>query len=388
MEKNKPHNPFLIAGYYSPEYFCDRETETAKMISSLENDRNISLMSPRRFGKTGLIQHVFYKISEKDNDAICIYFDIYSTQNLNDFVKIFAESVLGKAENGVERAMKKFAAVFKTFRPVFSYDTLSGQPELSVKIEPEAADQSLRELFLYLKQSNKRCYIAIDEFQQISAYQEKGAEALLRSYIQFLPNVKFIFSGSRQHLMNEMFLSAKRPFYQSTQIMPLAAIDKDKYFQFAASHFQKNEYILSKECFEQIYSQFEGHTWSIQRVFNELYARSAKGGSVDVFRFLETVAGIAKIYEPTYQSWMANLTERQKEVLIAIAKDNDVTEITSADFIRRHGLQSASSVQSSVKQLVAKELIVKTQGSYTVIDHFFLIWLRMFYGSGIVNELS
>ena len=175
MKKNQPYNPFLVAGYYSPEYFCDRETETAKIISALENDRNISLMSPRRYGKTGLIQHAFYKIVEKDKNAVCIYFDIYSTQNLNDFVKIFAESVLGK--------------------PVLSYDALSGQPELSVKIEQETIAQSLQEVFSYLKQSDKRCYIAIDEFQQVAEYPEKGTEALLRSYIQFLPNVKFVFSN-------------------------------------------------------------------------------------------------------------------------------------------------------------------------------------------------
>lgn len=172
-----------MAGYYSPEYFCDREIETEKIISALKNDRNISLLSPRRFGKTGLIKHVFYKIAEKDKNAACVYFDIYSTQNLNDFVRIFAESVLGKLEDGVEKAMKKFASFFKYFRPVLSYDTLSGQPALSVKIEPETAAQSLQEIFLYLKQSNKRCYIAIDEFQQVAEYPEKGTEALLRSYI-------------------------------------------------------------------------------------------------------------------------------------------------------------------------------------------------------------
>lgn len=118
MKKNKPHNPFLIVGYYNPEYFCDRETETTKIVSALENDRNISLMSPRRYGKTGLIHHVFYQISERDKNAICVYFDIYSTQKLNDFVKIFAESVLGKIEGGVEKTMRKFASFFKNFRPV------------------------------------------------------------------------------------------------------------------------------------------------------------------------------------------------------------------------------------------------------------------------------
>ena len=174
MNKRVPYNPFLLTGYFSPEYFCDREIETAKIISAFENDRNISLISPRRYGKTGLIHHVFYHIAQKDKNAVCVYFDIYSTQNLNDFVKIFAENVLGKMEGSVDKTMKKFAAFFKSFRPVLSYDALSGVPELSVKIEPETVSQSLQEIFVYLKQSDKRCYIAIDEFQQVSEYQKKG----------------------------------------------------------------------------------------------------------------------------------------------------------------------------------------------------------------------
>ena len=105
----------------------------------------------------------------------------------------------------------------------------------------------------------------------MAEYPEKGTEALLRSYIQFLPNVKFIFSGSRQHLMSEIFLSAKRPFYQSTQIMSLNAVDKDTYYQFANAHFKKNEFTVSAECFDAIYTQFEGHTWYVQAVLNRLY---------------------------------------------------------------------------------------------------------------------
>jgi AAA+ ATPase superfamily predicted ATPase len=178
MKIKKPHNPFLLAGYYSPEYFCDREAETAKILSALENDRNISLMSPRRYGKTGLIHHVFHRLSQNDKNTVCIYLDIYSTQNLNDFVKLFAESVLGKMDDSVEKAMRKFASFFKSFRPTLSYDALSGKPELSVKIEPESLEKSLQELFSYLKQSDRRCYIAIDEFQQVAEYPEKGTEAL------------------------------------------------------------------------------------------------------------------------------------------------------------------------------------------------------------------
>ena len=116
MKTNKPYNPFLIAGYYSPDYFCDRETETEKITSALNNDRNVSLMSARRYGKTGLIHHVFHKLTESDSKVVCIYMDIYPTQNLNDFVRIFSENVLGKADANLEKAMNKFAAFFKSFR--------------------------------------------------------------------------------------------------------------------------------------------------------------------------------------------------------------------------------------------------------------------------------
>lgn len=368
------YNPFLVAGYQSPAYFCDREIETARMISSLENGRNISLMSPRRFGKTGLIRHVFYNISEKDKDAVCIYFDIYSTQNLNDFVRLFAESVLGKIESGVEKAMKQFAAFFKSFRPVFTYDTLTGQPELSVKIEPEIVDQSLQEIFSYLKQSNKRCYIAIDEFQQIAVYPEKGTEALLRSHIQFLPNIKFIFSGSRQHLMSEIFLSAKRPFYQSTQIMALGAIDKDSYFQFAQSHFQKNRYVLSKQCFEWIYSQFEGHTWYVQAVLNRLFEYRKNIDQMEIVFY-----AIQQLLEEgayAYQELLNAYSNVQVNLLKAVAKEKIVVQITSGDFIAKYRLKNSSSVSRSLQKLIDNELVYKSEHGYIVYDRFLGLWLR------------
>ncbi|MDR1544419.1 MAG: ATP-binding protein [Prevotellaceae bacterium] len=373
MKKNQPYNPFLVAGYFSPDYFCDREIEASKIMSALENDRSISLISPRRFGKTGLIHHAFYKLLEKNKDTICIYFDIYSTQNLNDFVKIFAEKVIGKTEGSVEKAMKTIAFLFKSFRPVLSYDALTGMPELSVKIEPEFTQQSLQEVFSYLKESKKRCYIAIDEFQQVSEYQEKGTEALLRSYIQFLPNVKFIFAGSRQHLMNEMFLSAKRPFYQSTQIMPLGTIDKDKYFQFANNHFQKNKFSITQECFQTVYSLFEGHTWYIQAILNRLYEYRKK---IDVPNVYCAINELLEENAYSYQELLKAYSEVQVNLLMAIAAEKIVQNITAGDFISKYHLKNASSISRALKKLTDNELVYKSEKGYTIYDRFFGLWLK------------
>ncbi|MDR0871869.1 MAG: ATP-binding protein [Prevotellaceae bacterium] len=373
MKKNKPYNPFLITGYYSPEYFCDREKETEKIISALKNGRNISLMSPRRFGKTGLIHHVFYNITEKDKNAACIYLDIYSTQNLNDFVKIFAESILGKVDGNLEKAMKTFASFFKSFRPTLSYDAISGQPELSVKIEQETAEKSLQEVFSYLQQSDKKCYIAIDEFQQIAEYSEKGTEALLRSYIQFLPNVKFIFAGSRQHLMGEIFLSAKRPFYQSTQIMSLGVVDKERYYQFANEHFSKNKFTISAECFEYIYTKFEGHTWYVQAVLNRLYEYCKKIDNIEVVYY--AVQELLEENTYSYQELLNAYTAIQVNLLRAIAKEKVVAQINSGDFVSKYGLKNASSISRTLKKLLDTELIYKSDKGYIVYDKFFGLWL-------------
>ena len=101
---SKIDNPFLLYGYEGPEYFCDRKEETEEIVSSLRNGCNITLMSPRRYGKTGLIRHVFHKIKEQDPDAVCFYIDIYATNSLYDFVQTFAKAVVGKLDTPLQKA--------------------------------------------------------------------------------------------------------------------------------------------------------------------------------------------------------------------------------------------------------------------------------------------
>ena len=73
------NNPFVVYGYKGAEYFCDRQKETEKMISTLHNERNITLVAPRRMGKTGLIHHVFHQMEEQYEGVKCFYLDIFAT---------------------------------------------------------------------------------------------------------------------------------------------------------------------------------------------------------------------------------------------------------------------------------------------------------------------
>lgn len=114
-------------------------------------------------------------------------------------------------------------------------------PSVTLDFIPERSEETLKEIFTYLSQSGLQCYIAIDEFQQIMEYPEKGMEGLLRSYIQFTPNVHFIFSGSKKHMMESIFFSVKRPFYQSTQKLFLEPIPYAPYWYFAKKLFAEEK---------------------------------------------------------------------------------------------------------------------------------------------------
>ena len=371
----KPNNPFVIYGYVSPEYFCDRQKETETIKSALLNERNLTLIAPRRMGKTGLIKNTFYQMNHGESNIKCFYIDIFGTNNLNEFVSLLGSSILGQLDTLSQSVLQKITGFFKSCRPVITVDEVSGMPSISLDIVPEQESVTLKEIFDYIALSNQKCYIAIDEFQQITEYPQKGVEALLRSYIQFIPNIHFVFSGSKQHIMTEMFASAKRPFYQSTQIMALAEIDEEKYLHFAEKWFSKEERRLLPEAFQYIYQKFEGHTWYIQFVLNRLYSQQMKEITIQDVDAICTL--ILQENEFMYQNYLALLTENQAKLVKAIAKEGSVTAVNSSSFISKHKLKAASSVNTALKTLREKELVYNKKGEYIVYDRFWKEWLRM-----------
>ena len=361
----KPNNPFLVTGYHSPEYFCDRRQETETMIQALYNGRNVTLIAPRRMGKTGLVKHVFYKLREQEPDIVTFYMDIYSTQALGDFIRLFASTVLGRLDSVPQKALGRVGKFIKSCRPVFTFDELTGQPKVTIDIVPSSEEATLREIFDYLRSSEKRCYIAIDEFQQIAEYPEKGAEALLRSYIQFVPNINFIFAGSKQHIMQQMFHSAKRPFYQSTQTQVIDRIARDEYYRFAADFFTRQGRKLAEETFGYLYDAFDGHTWYIQTLLNRLYGYA---GNPDIGMVDYAIGEVVAESTYTYENLLAAYPASNIRLLKAIAKAGCVREINSGDFITEYRLRAASSVNSALKRLIDREMVYKTADGYIVYN--------------------
>ena len=363
-------NPFTLYGDEGSAYFCDREEETARLTSSMQNGRNVTLISIRRLGKTGLIHHSLSKLKRNFD---CVYVDIMATSTLAEFTEAFGKAVLNQLEHPIVKSWNTVSGLFRKIKPVFSVDPLSGVPQLEFDLKNSVDSEiTLEDIFRFLEKRKKKVVVAVDEFQQVTEYAEKKTEALLRTHIQRLKNVRFIFAGSQKHLLTSMFNDASRPFYQSTEFMLLHRIEKDAYTAFISRHFSSASKKITPLCIAEILDWAKNHTFYVQALCNKLYSLDEK--NIDNKILQRVCAEILWQNEGTFINYKNLLSVQQWNLLKAIAKEDAVSRLNQKDFLNRHHL-GASSVQRSIKALLDREMVVEEDGVYRVYDVFLGRWL-------------
>jgi len=365
-------NPFLISGYISPEYFCNREEETSRMLNAINNGRHITLFSPRRMGKTGLIRHLFFK-ARKRKEFTPVYLDIMATTSLREFSEIFGKAVLtaiGKNETIMKKILKNLSAL----RLKLTIDHLTGEPALSLDVNNALeAEKSLDTIFRYIAGQPYRLAIAIDEFQQITNYPEKNLEAILRTHLQTVNNVCVIFSGSRKHILTDIFSSPDRPFYNITEMMEIGTIPPEVYKKFIRDKFMKGSISISGPALDRITEITRLHTFYVQHFCNRLYSEYTDIDTYDVDNSLIT---ILRENEPVYANYLNLLTPMQYRVLKAIAINDGIDNPLSKEFLSKFDLGAASSVSQAVKSLSDKEFVFFSQKKYRLNDIFLAQWIK------------
>ena len=366
-------NPFILTPMIPEEYFCDREHETHQLIKTVTNQGNLVLISPRRVGKTGLINHCFEQPVIKD-DFITVSIDILHTTSFSEFIMELGNAVFRNVAKRSDRMMAKFTAALRSLRASFGYDPLKGTPTFEIKLGQVATpDYTLDELLGYLEEAEKPCLVAIDEFQQITNYPEKNIEALLRGRILRLSNTYFIFAGSERLIMSEMFF---RPFYQSASLLNLDPISLDNYKAFVAHHFQVNGKHVDDDVVASVYNKWQGITMYMHRIFHDAFINVQQGESCTMQVIEDVTATYIAQNEKRLQELLAFISVQQKELLYAIAREGVATKLTSAAFVKRHQLKSASAVQSAAKRLLDYDIITQKGHEFSVSDPLLEIWLR------------
>lgn len=370
-------NPFYLIPHTPKAYFCDRAQETEDILRFLENGSNVTLISPRRYGKTGLIYHIFDSLKEQKKKVELFYADIYATSCVDDFIAVLAEAVSKELKK--DTLVKSFFQKLGSIRPVFSQDPLSGEPKLSFTFQTDAQRRySLKALLEFLEHRPTKVIVAIDEFQQIREYEGPSMEALLRTHIQPLTNVQFIFSGSKKHTMAEMFTAENSPFYESASLYTLEKIDRDAYANFIKEQFSAQKKTISPEAIDFILEWSRCHTFYTQSLCNRVFsAVKTEAALVDA---LISADAILKENSSAFMERRALLTPKQWKFLTAVAKEGEVSEPTGASFLQKYGLGAPSSAVRILNALTEKELLLETKSldgsSYCVYNVFFSRWLE------------
>ena len=375
----KVKNPFIVTGKIEPEYFCDRVNESARLIKTITNGNNLVIISPRRMGKTGLIQFCYEK-PEIAEEYYTFFIDILHTSSLREFTYMLGKAIYDTLLPRSKKMSTLFIQTIKSLNGKFGFDPMTGMPIFNVELgNIEHPEYTLDEIFQYLANADKPCIIAIDEFQQIAKYPEKNIEALLRTHIQKLRNCNFIFAGSERHMMQEMFISSARPFYKGADIMELKAIVPEIYIPFIQSHFEKRNKNITPENIEKVYTLFKGHTYFIQRTFNEAFADTQDGEECTIDIIDSAIDNMITSNDTIFREILSNIPEKQKNLLYAIARDGEAENLTSANFIKRHNLPSSSSIQSATKKLLGKDYITCINKVYSLTDKLFAMWINRIY---------
>lgn len=377
-----PRNPFILGHRIKRPYFCDRIAEQEHLTKAVINGRNVVLLSPRRMGKTSLIN-----ISLDDSEDIkanyqTFFVDILQSNSLNEFTYLLGKAVFNVLAEKSQIGLKLFLATLKSLKGSFGFDSFTGLPTFNIQLgDIQHPEYTLEEIFDYLEHCEKPTILVIDEFQQITKYPEKNTEAILRNYMQRMSNATFIFAGSEFTILQEMFVSSKRPFYNSSEMMHLGPISEDLYVDFAKKMFEERNRTIEEEPIRWAYRLFDGNTFYMQRTMNGAFADTPEGKKCDQKIVLRSIKSMLAANEVTYREILSKVSISQKATLIAIAHERTVASPTAGAFIKKYSLQSASSVQSALIKLVKSGLIAKTSDGYSFTDPLLRLFVNSLYST-------
>jgi len=326
-------------------------------------------------GKTSLIQHLFDTFPPKH---IGISLDIFSTNNRTEMLNNLTTAILEKVpeKSNIGQRVWKF---IRSLQPNISFDPLTGSPQVNIDVSTKKNDNYIESIFQFLENQPQKVVIAIDEFQQILKYPEENTEVWLRTFIQKLNNVVFIFSGSQTHLMTDLFTNPSRPFYRSTQFITLDTIDSEIYTRFIIKQFKKGGQKIPTTIVDEILIWTHGHTYYVQAVCSHIYDK--KESSITEETVKKAKWEILNAEESFFLKFRDLLSSQQWKLLKAIARESKPKQITGAKFIKKYHLGSSAVVLRAMKALMDKDMIYSSFDEeetkyYAVNDVFFERWAQ------------
>ncbi len=377
--RNKPilkGNPFQFGVVVDDDAFCNRKSEIAFLKNQIKNGYSTWLFSPRRFGKTSLVEKVF----RETDSAHCIFMDLYNIKSLDDFGRKYAEilaKVLFNWKDDIKKLTGKLADTFKNLSPGISFDEF-GNPGFTLhvnKIEKQVDIETILEIPNILHaQKGKRVCIAFDEFQEIKRI-DPFLLNWMRSAFQRHQHISYIFLGSKQSMMEDIFSSARSPFYEFAVRMNLDPISSIDLSAFIKEKFEKHQLSIHDSTVQTILQKSDCQPHYTQFFASVVFDLIKAGHDQDSENFTATwLKKIMYSQVDIFQDIYDQLTNNQRIVLQALSVITD-EGLFSEEAREKYNLPVSSSLNESLHALQKKALICHTGGKYNFSNPVMREWL-------------
>lgn len=367
--------PFIFGVATSGDNFTDREKETARLLSNFQHGVNTVLISPRRWGKTSLVQKVC-RLTQSDKLKL-VYLDIFSCRSDGDFYNAFAAAVLKQTSSKWDEWVENAKLFLSRISPRISLgpDPMS---DFSISLELNPKSDDIDEILqLPEKIAQKKginIVVCIDEFQQIAEFKDsKMFQKRLRSVWQLQKSVSYCLFGSKMHLMNELFEKRNLPFYKFGDAVYLPKISTSDWVEYICGRFEATGKHISKELAEKICRTVDNHSSYVQQLAWLVWIQTKEVATDQNFE--DAFQDIVDQNTPLFEKQTESLTTYQMNFLRAIV--NGVhKEFTTQEVLQKYQLGSSANVSTVKRALIKKELIETEKQQVIIPDPVMRIWLK------------
>lgn len=372
-------NPFKYGTIVTEDDFTDRQKEIEQLVRDLTSGQNIILYSPRRYGKTSLILRVLKILQNKG--MITSFIDLYGCISISDLIDKIIEETVVPAQGTLQRIGDSLRKWFSNLRPVI---TLNPDESISVSYKREAQAMGEEKVLSQIldapdkvaKAKRESVVVVFDEFQEISNMNGLRIEKMMRSHFQRHRHVAYVFSGSRKHILEEIFGLERRPFYKFAKPFSLGKIPKKDFTQFIHKKFKETGVSIDSKAIQSVLDFTDGHPYFTQQLCHELWNIASETKKVENGDLAQAIKRIQQMHSDYFIRIWDSLAYIQRKLLVAFAKEERVTSPYSKPFIKRHNLTSASHVKKALDFLEKDGLVEKADETYYIGDVFLNEWLK------------
>ncbi len=363
-------NPFKYGVVVTGNDFVDREEEIKSLHKELSSGKSIILYSQRRLGKTSLLMEY---ISRKKGQTQPVYIDLYGMTTKEDLARQMVNEVVNVTYTRLEKIKDAARDFLSNLKPKLMVSP-EGNVTLDFTLDKKFKEEELKEIFDFpervAQEKNKRLIMIFDEFQEITMMDGLGIEKLMRSRFQHHKNVSYVFAGSKEHLLHQMFEERSKAFFKFARPMSLGPIPKKDFFEFILEKFKQTEGDVPKKIIEKILDYTKCHPYYTQYLCHEIWFinRSPKKETIIDEAISNIIAQQSVAFE---HIWDELKSRNQRALLRGIACEGE--HRYSPEFIENYRLKSPSQVEKSLQLLVKKGILDENN---KIIDIFFKEWLK------------